>query len=56
MQEPQTSWGVLIAEGARSIEGAPHMLAAPAAFLIATLVALNLIGDGLADALDPRGD
>ena len=56
VQEPQTSWGVLIAEGARSIEAAPHLLAAPAAFLIATLVALNLIGDGLADALDPRGD
>ncbi|MGH1572141.1 ABC transporter permease [Methylobacterium sp. P31] len=54
VQEPQTSWGVLIAEGARSIEAAPHMLAAPALFLIATLVALNLLGDGLADALDPR--
>ncbi len=54
VQEPQTSWGVLIAEGARAIEAAPHMLAAPAAFLIATLVSLNLLGDGLADALDPR--
>jgi oligopeptide transport system permease protein len=54
VQEPQTSWGVLIAEGARSMEAAPHMLAGPAAFLIATLVALNLLGDGLADALDPR--
>ena len=54
VQEPQTSWGVLIAEGARSIEAAPHMLAGPAAFLIATLVSLNLLGDGLADALDPR--
>jgi oligopeptide transport system permease protein len=54
VQEPQTSWGVLIAEGARSIEAAPHMLAAPAAFLIATLVALNLLGDGLADVIDPR--
>ncbi|WP_457104283.1 ABC transporter permease [Methylobacterium sp. P5_C11] len=54
VQEPQTSWGVLIAEGARSIEAAPHLLAAPATFLIATLVALNLLGDGLADALDPR--
>lgn len=53
VQEPQTSWGVLVAEGARSIEAAPHMLAAPALFLIATLVALNLFGDGLADALDP---
>jgi oligopeptide transport system permease protein len=56
VQEPQTSWGVLIAEGARLIEAAPHLLAAPAAFLIATLVALNLLGDGLADALDPRSD
>jgi oligopeptide transport system permease protein len=56
VQEPQTSWGVLIAEGARSIEAAPHLLAAPAAFLIATLVALNLLGDGLADALDPRAE
>ena len=54
VQEPQTSWGLLIAEGARAIEAAPHMLAAPAAFLILTLVALNLLGDGLADALDPR--
>jgi oligopeptide transport system permease protein len=54
VQEPQTSWGVLIAEGSRAIEAAPHLLAAPALFLIATLVALNLLGDGLADALDPR--
>ncbi len=54
VQEPQTSWGVLVADGARSIEAAPHMLAAPALFLIVTLVALNLFGDGLADALDPQ--
>lgn len=54
VQEPQTSWGVLVADGARAIEAAPHMLAAPALFLIATLVALNLLGDGLADALDPQ--
>ncbi|MCJ2077503.1 ABC transporter permease [Methylobacterium sp. E-016] len=56
VQEPATSWGVLIAEGARSLESAPHMLAGPAAFLVATLVALNRLGDGLADALDPRAD
>ena len=52
VQEPQTSWGVLVAEGARAIESAPAMLAAPAAFLVATLVALNTLGDRLADALD----
>lgn len=54
VQEPATSWGALIAEGSRAIESAPWMLAAPAGFLVATLVALNLLGDGLADALDPR--
>ena len=56
VQEPATSWGVLIAEGARSLESAPHMLVGPAAFLVATLIALNALGDGLADALDPRTD
>ncbi|MGU3538400.1 ABC transporter permease [Methylobacterium sp. A54F] len=54
VQEPETSWGVLIAEGARGIEAAPGALAAPAAFLCGTLVALNLLGDALADALDVR--
>ncbi len=54
VQEPATSWGALIAEGSRAIESAPWMLAAPAGFLLATLVALNILGDGLADALDPR--
>ena len=54
VQEPATSWGVLIAEGSRAIESAPWMLAAPAGFLVATLVALNRLGDALADAADPR--
>ena len=54
VQEPATSWGVLIAEGSRVLESAPWMLAAPAALLVASLIALNVLGDGLADALDPR--
>lgn len=54
VQEPMTSWGVLISDGARAIEGAPWMLAFPAAFLVTTLFALNFLGDGLRDALDPR--
>lgn len=54
VQEPMTSWGVLISDGARAIEGTPSMLAFPASFLVATLFALNFIGDGLRDALDPR--
>ncbi|GJD67494.1 hypothetical protein MMMDOFMJ_0409 [Methylobacterium gnaphalii] len=54
VQEPATSWGVLIAEGSRALESAPWMLGAPAGFLVVSLIALNVLGDGLADALDPR--
>jgi oligopeptide transport system permease protein len=54
VQEPMTSWGVLIAEGARNIQGATWMLVYPSVFLAATLFCLNFIGDGLRDALDPK--
>lgn len=54
VQEPMTSWGVLIAEGARNLQGAPWMLIFPSIFLTTTLYALNFIGDGLRDALDPK--
>ncbi len=54
VQEPMTSWGVLISEGASAMESAPWMLLFPAVFLATTLFALNFIGDGLRDALDPR--
>jgi oligopeptide transport system permease protein len=54
VQEPMTSLGVLIAEGARGIQTATYMLFFPALILIALLSSLNFIGDGLRDALDPR--
>jgi oligopeptide transport system permease protein len=54
VQEPMSSWGVLIADGSRSIQGDPYLLAFPALFLTATLFALNFLGDGLRDALDPK--
>lgn len=54
VQEPRTSLGVLIAEGAHAIEGAPYLLIVPALMLSLMLVCYNVIGDGLRDALDPR--
>jgi oligopeptide transport system permease protein len=54
VQEPMTSLGVLIADGARGIQTATYMLVCPALVLIGLLSALNFIGDGLRDALDPR--
>jgi oligopeptide transport system permease protein len=54
VQEPMTSLGVLIAEGARGIQTSTYLLVCPAIVLIALLSALNFLGDGLRDALDPR--
>jgi len=54
VQEPYTSWGVLVSEGAAQIESAPWMLIFPAIFLAASLFCFNFIGDGLRDAFDPR--
>ena len=54
IQEPLTSWGVLISEGANQMETAPWMLIFPALFMSVTLFCLNFIGDGLRDALDPK--
>jgi oligopeptide transport system permease protein len=54
IQEPLTSWGVLIADGKEQMETAPWMLLFPAAFMAVTLFCFNFIGDGLRDALDPK--
>lgn len=54
VQEPLTSLGVLISEGARNMRGATYMLVFPAVALTILLFALNFLGDGLRDALDPK--
>jgi oligopeptide transport system permease protein len=54
VQEPMTSWGVLISEGANNLGAANWLLVFPSIFLISTLFALNFLGDGLRDALDPK--
>lgn len=54
IQEPMTSWGVLIHDGAAVMEFAPWLLLFPAVMLSLTLYCFNYIGDGLRDALDPK--
>ena len=54
VQEPMTSWGALVNDGAALMESAPWTLFFPALFLAVTLFCFNFIGDGLRDALDPR--
>jgi oligopeptide transport system permease protein len=54
VQEPLTSLGVLIAEGARYMRNDPYLLIFPALTMSILLFALNFLGDGLRDALDPK--
>lgn len=54
VQEPLTSWGTLISDGAAQMQTAPWTLVFPALFMAVTLFCFNFIGDGLRDALDPR--
>jgi peptide/nickel transport system permease protein len=48
------SWGNVIAEGRTLFQVAPYIVIVPSIFLSLTVLAVNLIGDGLRDALDPR--
>lgn len=54
VKAPNSSWGTLIKEGADRMEVAPDLLLFPALFFCLTLLALNFLGDGLRDALDPK--
>jgi oligopeptide transport system permease protein len=55
IREPQASWGTLVSDGANAMAVYPWMLVFPAATMAVTLFCLNFLGDGLRDALDPRG-
>ncbi len=54
VQEPMSSWGALVNDGAQDMESAPWTLIVPSVFLTVTLYCFNYIGDGLRDALDPK--
>ena len=54
VQEPLTSWGALVNQGAEDMEVSWWSLVFPATFLAVTLFCFNFIGDGLRDALDPK--
>ena len=54
VQEPLTSFGLLIADGARTMQSAPYLLIFPASVLALTLGALNLLGDAFTQAAEGR--
>ena len=53
LQPPSTSWGGMISDGQSYLQQAPWIVLGPGAMLILAVIAINLIGDWLRDALDP---
>ena len=54
VQPPETSWGTLLDSGVERIATAPHLTIIPGLMLVATVLSLNVFGDGVRDAFDPR--
>jgi peptide/nickel transport system permease protein len=54
VQPPAASWGTLLASGAPLFNVAPYLTLAPATLLVITCLGINVLGDGLRQALDPR--
>ena len=53
-EPPRPEWGLMLGEEKNSIFSAPHLVIFPGIAIMLTVLAFNLLGDGLRDALDPR--
>jgi peptide/nickel transport system permease protein len=54
VQPPNPSWGTMISDGVSHIPGAIHLLLVPGIMLVIAVLSINVFGDGVRDALDPR--
>jgi peptide/nickel transport system permease protein len=54
VRPPNPSWGTMIDDGVERIATAPHLTIVPGLMLVLTVLSLNVFGDGVRDALDPR--
>jgi peptide/nickel transport system permease protein len=54
VQPPNPSWGTMISEGLQLLTSAPHLVLVPGLTLVLAVVGINVFGDGVRDALDPR--
>ncbi|MGH8961726.1 MAG: ABC transporter permease [Jatrophihabitantaceae bacterium] len=54
VQAPNSSWGTMLASGVENVTASPHMVLVPGIMLIITVLAVNIFGDGLRQAFDPR--
>jgi peptide/nickel transport system permease protein len=54
VQSPNPSWGTMISDGIRQIPAAIHQTLVPGIMLVLAVLGINVFGDGVRDALDPR--
>jgi peptide/nickel transport system permease protein len=54
VRPPEPSWGSMIGDGVQKIVSGPHLALVPGTMLVAAVLALNVFGDGVRDAFDPR--
>ena len=54
VRPPNPSWGTMIGDGVEKIITGPHLAIVPGLMLVLTVLSLNVFGDGVRDALDPR--
>ena len=54
VQPPTPEWGAMLSAGRNYIRDSPHIVIFPGIFIMLTVLALNMFGDALRDALDPK--
>jgi len=54
VQPPTPEWGFMLSDGRRFLRDYPHMVMFPGLAIVIVVVAINMVGDGLRDALDPK--
>jgi peptide/nickel transport system permease protein len=54
VQDPNPSWGTMISDSLARLNTSPHLVFAPSVMLVLCVLGINVFGDGLRDALDPR--
>ncbi len=54
VQPPTPEWGAMLSAGRNYIRDYPHLVLFPGLFIMITVLSLNMVGDALRDALDPR--
>jgi peptide/nickel transport system permease protein len=51
---PNASWGTMLADGLPLVNNAPHLILVPGGMLVLTVLSVNIVGDGVRQAFDPR--